>query len=63
MFWKNGDEDAARACLAAAAAFTDGAAENPVARAMFEVLFEGLIESLDQDAQAEEDAGSLIVKP
>jgi len=63
VFWKNGDEDAARACLAAAAAFMDGAAENPVARAMFEVLFEGLIESLEQDAQTEEDAGSLIVKP
>ncbi len=47
FFWKHGEEDAARACLSAAAAFrTHEPNDNPVARALVALPFRTLITSL-----------------
>ncbi len=55
VFWKGGADDDARDCLAAAASFRAGApAENPVARAMLDMVFETALRKLDERAQAGE---------
>ncbi len=57
--WKQGREDEARTCLAAAAAFREGAPrENPVARALLERALAPVFEAL-----REEEESSLVVKP
>lgn len=62
VFWKRGDEEAARSCLAAAQAFESSpVGENPVARAMLEVPLAPVLEKIDQEG--EEVEGSLLVKP
>lgn len=59
FLWKQGREDDARACLAAAAGFGDTPpGENPVARALLEGTLAPLLERL-----REEEDSSLIVKP
>ncbi len=63
VFWKQGDEEAARACLAAALAFESSPIdENPVARAMLEVALAPVLEKIDSDEE-ERQASSLLVKP
>lgn len=63
VFWQRGDEDDARACLAAAAAFRAGdPAENPVARAMLEVVLEPALRKLDESPEDDAAAGD-GVKP
>jgi hypothetical protein len=63
-FWRRGEESEARACLAAAHAFTEQRADaNPVARAFAEVWFRPLL-----GAEAPADAGAesespLLVRP
>ena len=72
VFWKGGRDDDARAVLAAADAFRAGSPrENPIARAMLEILFTPVL----RDARGEGDAedgeggeeheadGSLLVTP
>jgi len=62
VFWKRGDEEAARTCLAAALAFESSPiGENPVAHAMLEVPLAPLLEKIDQEGEELED--SLLVKP
>ena len=62
VFWKRGDEEAARTCLAAALAFESSpVGENPVARAMLEVPLAPVFEKIDQEG--EEAENSLLVKP
>jgi hypothetical protein len=72
VLWRHGDEDAARACLAAAAAFEAGSPrDNPVARALLEVPMRPALRSLEgasdePEAQPEATASGdepLIVKP
>lgn len=72
LFWKRGDEPAARACLAAAAAFDAGdAGSNPVALAMLRLplgpaiaqLDAGVQGETDPDGDAGEESDSLIVTP
>jgi hypothetical protein len=59
VFWKQGREEDARACLAAARSFGDTAgSENAVARALLEVALAPLLERL-----REEEDSSLILKP
>ena len=59
-----GDEAAARACLAGAAAFEKRPpAENPLAQALFERPLTGFLEQLEQKEREEAEQGSLIVKP
>jgi len=66
--WKGGDEEDARACLAAADAFRDSApTENPVARAMLRVVLAPMLKQLDVN-ESDEDAPeqeqeSLLVEP
>jgi hypothetical protein len=56
VFWKWGRDDDARACLAAADAFARGAAaDNPVARALIEVLLSPVLNRL---ASGSNDAAS-----
>lgn len=72
VIWKHGkygttgDADAdgsARACLAAARAFAEKApTDNPVARAMLEVLLEPALRKLDEETKPE-DEPSVLVKP
>jgi hypothetical protein len=62
VFWKRGDEEAARACLAAAVAFESSPiGENPVARAMVEVPLAPVFEKIDQEEDEAKD--SLLVRP
>ena len=62
VFWKRGDEEAARTCLAAALAFESSPiGENPVARAMLEIPLAPVLEKIDQDG--EEAENSLLVRP
>lgn len=59
VLWKQGHEEDARACLAAARSFGDTAGgENVVARALLEVALAPLLEPL-----REEEDSSLILKP
>jgi hypothetical protein len=66
-FWRRGDEAAARACLAAAAAFTSRPpAENPVARAFLELWLRPLLGAAAGEAPgapAQEAEPSLLVRP
>ena len=64
-FWRAGDEAAARACLAAAAAFeSQPGAGNPVARAFVELWLRPLLSPPDAEAkQAAEAEPSLLVRP
>ncbi|MEE8507485.1 MAG: hypothetical protein V3T07_00345 [Myxococcota bacterium] len=56
-------DGSARDCLAAARAFAEKApTDNPVARAMLEVLLEPALRKLDREAKSEDDP-SLLVKP
>jgi hypothetical protein len=53
VIWKHGDEDGARACLAAAAAFEAGSPrDNPVARALLEVPLRPALRSLESSDEA-----------
>jgi hypothetical protein len=62
VFWKRGDEEAARTCLAAALAFESSPiGENPVARAMLEIPLAPVLEKIDQEG--EEAENSLLVRP
>ncbi len=73
VLWRHGDEAAARACLAAAAAFEAGEpGANPVARALLEAALAPGLEALahaaergeaDSDGEAEPDEGSRLVTP
>jgi hypothetical protein len=59
VYWKQGREEDARACLAAARSFGDTAGdENAVARALLEVALAPLLDRL-----REEEDSSLIIKP
>jgi hypothetical protein len=61
VFWKRGDEAAARACLAAAAAFAALPPErNPVARLSFEIPLASFLAAQDEPVEQQE---SLLVKP
>jgi hypothetical protein len=63
IFWKRGEDEAAKACLAAASAFeSTPAAENAVARAMLEVPLAPLLEKIDQEGEKEQES-SLLVTP
>jgi hypothetical protein len=63
VFWKRNREDDARACLAAAAAFrAGGAKENPVAKAMVEVVLAPVLEKLEEEIR-EDEQKSRIVTP
>ena len=62
VYWKWGEDDDARACLAAADAFRSRApADLPLARVMLELLLAPVRGRLEEAADGEED--SLIVKP
>ena len=64
VFWRRGDDPAARAALAAAERF-EGAppAQNPLARALFERPLRGLLDRLEQETESQGEAASLLVKP
>ena len=56
VFWQHGEEDDARACLAAAASFRGAeAGESPVARTMLEVVLEPALRKLEESG---EDGGA-----
>ncbi len=60
-FWKRGSEDDARVCLAAARAFRDTSpAENPVAKAMIEVVLAPVLAKLDEEIGKDEEASRLV---
>jgi len=61
VYWQDDAEDDARACLAAAASFRTGAGEeNPLARAMLEVVLEPALRKLEEGGDpSAADAGSL----
>ena len=65
VLWKQGREDDARACLAAAEAFRGGSeGENPVARAMLEITLAPILERLAEgDEETGSEPDSLIVAP
>jgi hypothetical protein len=63
VFWKRGDEEAARACLAAALAFESSpVGENPVARAMLEIPLAPVLEKIDPEGEDPQES-SLLVRP
>jgi hypothetical protein len=63
VFWKRGEEEAARACLAAALAFESSPiGANPVARAMLEIPLAPLLEKIGRE-EAEPREPSLLVRP
>jgi len=63
VLWKRGQSEDAQACLAAARGFRElPPAENPVARAMLEVLLAPVLQKFDEKA-GEEEQGSRIVEP
>ena len=63
VFWKRGDEEAARSCLAAALAFESSPiGENPVARAMLEIPLASVLEKFDPENEEPEES-SLLVRP
>lgn len=64
VFWRRGDEAAARACLAGAGHLEDaGPASTRLARALFERPLRPLLEQLEQRPDAEGAVPSLLVKP
>ena len=64
VFQGRGDEPAARACLAAEAAFEHRAVgDNPLAFALFERPLAGFLEQLEQQGREEAEKSSLIAKP
>jgi hypothetical protein len=65
-FWRRGEENEARACLAAARAFAERpGAENPVARAFVELWLRPLLAAAagETPAPAPEAEPSLLVRP
>jgi len=57
VLWKDGAADDARACLAAAVAFrSEAPADNPLARALLEVVLEPALRKLEESADAGEEA-------
>lgn len=55
VFWRQGEEDVARACLAAAASLGEGdLGSNPVARALLEVPLRPALEALARETPREE---------
>lgn len=55
VFWRQGEEDVAHACLAAAASLGEGdAGSNPVARAMIEAPLRPALEALARETPREE---------
>jgi hypothetical protein len=67
VFWKQDQESEALTCLAAADAFRDQAPlENPIARAMLEVVLAPVMKIAEQESQkpeAGEGQESLLVRP
>jgi hypothetical protein len=64
VFQGRGDESAARACLAAAAAFGGRpVGENPIALAFFARPLEPFLERLEQQEREQAEQSSLLVKP
>jgi hypothetical protein len=63
--WKAGEVEGAEACLAAADAFRAAPpTENPVARAMLEVVVAPILKQMDEDEPEEEpEQESLLVEP
>lgn len=58
VFWKWGREDDARACLAASDAFASGVtSENPVARALIDVLLSPVLTRLASESDGADSAG------
>jgi hypothetical protein len=63
VFWKRGDEEAARTCLAAALAFESSPiGENPVARAMLEIPLAPVFEKIAGEEEERKES-SLLVRP
>jgi hypothetical protein len=63
VIWKEGDEEGARACLAAALAFESSPiGENPVARAMLEIPLAPVLEKIDREGEESQEP-SLLVTP
>lgn len=63
VLWKEGDEEGARACLAAALAFESAPiGENPVARAMLEIPLAPVLEKIDREGEESKET-SLLVTP
>jgi hypothetical protein len=63
VFWKRGEDEDARACLAAALAFESSPiGENPVARAMLEVPMAPVLEKIDPEGDDPKES-SLLVTP
>jgi hypothetical protein len=63
VIWKGGDEEGARACLAAALAFESSPIrENPVARAMLEIPLAPVLEKIEREGE-ESPESSLLVTP
>ena len=66
VFWKTGQEDPARACLAGARAFREQEArDNPVARALLDRLLAPLMQEAGRTEEEtnETESESLLVKP
>jgi len=60
-FWKRGQEDDARACLAAASAFRESEPrENPVAKAMVELVLAPVLAKVEEELSSEEDSSKLV---
>jgi hypothetical protein len=63
VFWKRGEEQAARTCLAAALAFESSPiGENPVARAMLEIPLAPVFEKIAREEEERKES-SLLVRP
>jgi len=63
VLWKGGDEEAARACLAAALAFESSPiGENPLARAMLEIPLAPVLEKITGEGEESKEP-SLLVTP
>ena len=54
--WKREQEEEARACLAAAAAFEASGGDHPVAVAMVEVMLTPLLAELEREDEAAQDS-------
>jgi len=67
VMWKKKEDEKARVCVSSAAAFrTLPANDNPVARALLEVMLAPLLTRLreeDDSKEKDEDEGSVLVKP
>ena len=61
VLWKRGQDEDARACLAAARGFREIVpSENPVARAMLELLLAPVLQKLDEESGDDEPAAAII---